>query len=172
MGANKVIKSGDSIELLERQYVMPRTVSADTEIVVGNEGFLYRAVADDISVEGQRVSGKCILEKYRKIISSERVIKSIIPFRTESRARSSYELSWRVRNYYGDCTFINWGGKIDGRNDYNSVRYEMVASLSKVGVIVSDALLDTILAPLEQKLLQIKEAVHSIASTLPDATDD
>lgn len=172
MSISKVkLKSGNSIELLEKQYTMPRTASADTEVVIGNETFLYRAIATEISVEGNTVRGKCVLEKYRKIISSERIIKSLIPFKIEIQSNSTYEISWQASNDYRTCTFM-WDGEIGDRNSYNSARYEMVASLSKIGVIVSDALLDTILAPLEQKLLQIKEAVHSIASALSDPADD
>jgi hypothetical protein len=152
---------------IESSVEMPTCLINKVEVVDDGKTFIYRGCAHNLFVDGLSIRGAVSLEKAEiKIKKIKLRIGRLFSRQLEEREFEFEERAWFAdtgRNTDGwACDFFISRGvpKIERDQDF-CYRGALIGKLATNGILVSDALLNAVFGPVDQKLLDVYKTIVS-----------
>lgn len=143
----------------------------EMEVIDGDRTFSYIGRAHNLFMDGLDIRGAVSLEKVEKITETKRVkVKVGGFFSRQYRYRETVVVTekqvWLVdtgkdNNGWACDYFVSRGESRTERDQGYTYRGALIGKLANNKILVSDALLDAVFGPIDQKLLEVYNTVKN-----------
>jgi hypothetical protein len=146
---------------LEMEFNIPGVISSEYKILQQDKEWFYKMIVRNIRFNGMSVYVDFALQKNIKIqFKGHKKIISLVPFRRKFVSGEVIDKNiWEIND--NNVWFISSGKPIKDRTLSFGMRAAIVGKLAGINVLVSDELLDSILSPIEERIIMLLKIINT-----------